>query len=267
MKKCVFTSFAIVLFMAGCAPKKELIPPTPDMQTSGKIVVYQMMTRLFGNQVSMNKPYGTIEENGVGKFGDINDTALKAIKELGITHVWYTGVLEHALLTDYSKFGIPLDDADVVKGRAGSPYAIKDYYDVNPDLAVSVPNRMKEFEQLIDRTHSNGLKVLIDFVPNHVARGYKSDAKPDSVRDLGEDDDKTVKFKASNNFYYLVGESFKVPKEYVSLGPDNTFPTKDGKFEETPAKVTGNNQFTSSPGVNEWFETVKMELWCRYTRR
>lgn len=227
-------------------------------QASNKVVVYQMMTRLFGNKVSVNKPYGTLEENGVGKFNDINDTALKSLKELGITHVWYTGVLEHGVLTDYTKYNIPLDDADVVKGRAGSPYAIKDYYDVNPDLAVDVRNRVKEFEQLIDRTHANNLKVLIDFVPNHVARGYKSDAKPAGVRDLGEGEDNTVKFKPSNNFYYLIGESFKVPKEYNPLGPDNSFPTKDGKYEETPAKVSGNGSLTSSPGMFDWFETVKL---------
>lgn len=234
------------------------MPPLPQTKQPCKMVVYQMLTRLFGNTKQVNKPYGTAEENGVGKFNDINDTALKAIREMGVTHVWYTGVLEHAVLTDYTKYGIPLDDADVVKGRAGSPYAIKDYYDVNPDLATDVPNRIKEFEQLIERTHKNDMKVLIDFVPNHVARSYKSDAKPAGVRDLGEDDDITVSYKPTNNFYYLIGESFTVPKEYVSLGPSNSFPTKDGKFLETPAKVTGNNQFTSSPGINEWFETVKL---------
>ncbi|HMV09787.1 MAG TPA: alpha-amylase family protein [Cyclobacteriaceae bacterium] len=223
-----------------------------------KMVVYQMMTRLFGNKTSVNKPYGTLAQNGVGKFNDINGVALRSIKELGITHVWYTGVIEHAVLTDYSKYGIALDDADVVKGRAGSPYAIKDYYDVNPDLAVNVPDRMKEFEQLVERTHSNGLKVLIDFVPNHVARAYKSDAKPAGVKDLGETDDKTVKFSANNNFYYLPGESFVVPKDFKSIPADTLYPPADSKFNETPAKVTGNNQFTASPGVNEWFETVKL---------
>lgn len=226
-------------------------------RSSGKITIYQMMTRLFGNKVAVNKPYGTLEENGVGKFNDIDQTALKAIKDMGITHVWYTGVIEHAVLTDYTAFGIPLDDADVVKGRAGSPYAIKDYYDVDPDLALSVPDRMREFERLIDRTHQQGLKAIIDFVPNHVARAYHSDVKPAGVKDLGENDDKTVAFKASNNFYYLPGESFQVPKGYNALAYYG-FPTKDRKFEETPAKVTGNDQFTASPGINEWFETVKL---------
>src|SRR5690606_12297011 len=139
----------------------------------------------------------------------------------------------------------------------GSPYAIKDYYDVNPDLAVDVSNRMAEFTQLVERTHQNGLKVIIDFVPNHVARAYKSDARPSGVIDLGEQDDKSVSFNPTNNFYYLPGQSFQVPRGYTPLG-NNPFPTKDGKFEETPAKVTGNDQFTATPGVNEWFETVKI---------
>ena len=247
------------LFILGCSAPKEKIPDTPLMaEASGsKIVIYQMMTRLFGNQNTTNKTYGTLEENGVGKFNDINETALKGIKELGTTHIWYTGVIEHALLTDYTAYGIPLDDADVVKGRAGSPYSIKDYYDVNPDLAVDVKNKMKEFEALVERTQSQGMKVIIDFVPNHVARVYHSDAKPESVKDFGDDDDKTVSFKPNNNFYYLPGQSFQSPKGYASLGT-NLFPTKDGKFDEMPSKVSGNDQFTASPGINEWFEAVKL---------
>jgi glycosidase len=198
-----------------CSAPKEQIPPVENVkQSSGKIIIYQMMTRLFGNKLTANKTYGTAAENGVGKFSDIDNAALKGIKELGVTHVWYTGVLEHAVLTDYTQYQIPLDDADVVKGRAGSPYAIKDYYDVNPDLATNVVDRVKEFEQLIDRTHSNGMKVLIDFVPNHVARAYKSDAKPQGVKDLGETDDQNVGFAANNNFYYLPGQSFQVPSGY-----------------------------------------------------
>ncbi len=249
----------IISVLFGCSAPKEKLPETKLMEVSNsKIIIYQMMTRLFANTKTTNKPYGTIEENGVGKFNDINEAALNGIKELGVTHIWYTGVIEHAVLTDYTKFGIALDDADVVKGRAGSPYAIKDYYDVNPDLAVDVPSRMKEFEQLVERTHQLGMKVLIDFVPNHVARAYQSDAKPDGVKDLGESDNKSMAFSPNNNFYYLPGQSFQVPKEYNSLGEGNTFPTKDGRFDETPAKVTGNDQFTASPGINEWFETVKL---------
>ncbi|HTJ50332.1 MAG TPA: alpha-amylase family glycosyl hydrolase [Cyclobacteriaceae bacterium] len=258
MKKVVLL-LVIAVVCTFCAPQKEKIPPVTTMEEStGKVIIYQVMTRLFGNTTTTNKPYGTIEENGVGKFNDINDAALKGIKDMGVTHVWYTGIIEHAMLTDYSKFGIQRDDADVVKGRAGSPYAIKDYYDVNPDLAVDVKNRMKEFEALVDRTHKQGMKVLIDFVPNHVARVYKSDQKPQGVKDLGEGDNNAIAFSPKNNFYYLPGQSFVVPKHNNPFAKDTLVTSFDGKFTEIPAKVTGNDQFTASPGINEWYETVKL---------
>jgi len=257
MKKLVI--LLIIASLGACTTPKERIPDTmPTTESSSsKLVIYQMMTRLFGNTNTTNKKYGTLKENGVGKFNDINDNALKAIKDLGVTHIWYTGVIEHAVLTDYQAFGIPLDDADVVKGRAGSPYAIKDYYDVNPDLAVDVTKRMLEFEQLIERTHKNGMKVIIDFVPNHVAREYHSDARPDGIKDLGAEDDMSVGFKPDNNFYYLPGQNFRPPQGYIPLGSD-TFKTKDGNFFESPAKASGNDVFAAQPNINDWFETVKL---------
>lgn len=221
---------------------------------NGKVVVYQILVRLFGNKQSTNVPFGTIEENGVGKFQDINDAALVSLRDLGITHVWYTGVIEHATLTEYSAYGIPSDHADVVKGRAGSPYAIRDYYDVDPDLATDVGNRMSEFEELVDRTHRHGLKVIIDFVPNHVARVYHSDARPEGVHDLGESDNPTVAFHPANNFYYLPGQRFVPPQ----AGQSVDHPSRNVPFEETPAKVTGNDEFDASPGPDSWYETVKL---------
>src|SRR6476661_518534 len=243
--------------------------PPPDPNTTAevpkdnKLVIYQLMTRLFGNKVALNKPYGTIAENGCGKFNDINDKALDEIKALGVSHVWYTGVIEHATMTDYTAAGIPPDDADVVKGRAGSPYAIKDYYDVDPDLAVVVKNRMAEYEALIKRTHDKGLKVLMDFIPNHVARSYKSDTKPVGVVDLGAKDDKTKAFAPNNNFYYLPGKSFVVPAGYNPLGAPKG-PREDGKYTETPAKATGNDVFSEAPKIDDWFETVKLNYGVDY---
>jgi glycosidase len=257
MRKIFIYLMACILI--SCTQPKEKIPPVTTMEkASGKIVIYQMLPRLFGNKNDTNTPYGTRDENGVGKFNDITAKALSAIREMGVSHVWYTGVIEHALLTDYTSYGIPLDDADVVKGRAGSPYAIKDYYDVDPDLAVSVGGRMKEFEQLVSRTHAAGMKVIIDFVPNHVARKYKSDVKPASVKDLGEGDDTSLAFSSKNNFYYLPGQAFQVPQGYESLGRNNTFPTKDKSFQEDPAKATGNDVFDARPKITDWFETVKL---------
>lgn len=156
-----------------------------------------MLVRHFGNQNTTNAYYGSITANGSGKFNDINDKALSELKKMGVDYVWYTGVIEHATMTDYTKDGIKADDPDIVKGRAGSPYAIKDYYDVDPDLAVDVKNRMAEYEALIKRTHSQGLKVLMDFIPNHVARTYHSDVKPNNVVDLGANDNKNKSFNSN----------------------------------------------------------------------
>lgn len=253
MRSLIYVIFCSIAIIA-CSREKET-PTTVDGMGNKKLILYQIMTRLFGNTNTNNRSYGSIEENGVGKFRDINDAALKAIRELGVTHVWYTGVIEHATLTDYTSHGIPLDDADVVKGRAGSPYAIKDYFDVNPDLATNVADRMREFEGLVNRSHAQGLKVIIDFVPNHVARSYHSDAKPEGVNDLGETDDVSVSFGRDNNFYYLPGQAFQPPAVEANKF---SHPTKDGRFHEVPAKVTGNDEFTASPGIHSWYETVKL---------
>ncbi len=238
-------------------PEKEIIK-------DNKLIIYQMMVRLFGNKNSTNKFYGSIKENGCGKFNDVTDKALTELKELGISHVWYTGVIEHATMTDYSRFGIKVDDPDIVKGRAGSPYAVKDYYDVDPDLAVDVKNRMAEFERLLQRTHKNGLKVIMDFVPNHVARTYHWDSKPANVQDFGEQDDKTKAFDPRNDFYYIPGEEFVVPEGTNAGGEDFYSPLKDGKFHEVPAKATGNNVFSATPSLNDWYETVKLNYGIDY---
>ncbi|MFN8341427.1 MAG: alpha-amylase family protein [Cyclobacteriaceae bacterium] len=257
MSKCIAS--ICILLLAGCTQTRDRIPETAmTQQPSGKVVVYQLMTRLFGNTQTANQPYGTREVNGVGKFSHINETALSGIRELGVTHIWYTGVLEHATLSDYSAMGIPADHPDIVKGRAGSPYAIRDYYDIDPDLADQPGQRMKEFEDLIRRTHDAGLKAIIDFVPNHVARSYRSDLKPVGVADLGENDDVSRPFSPSNNFYYLPGQRFQSPSNYTSLGAANPFPSNGKAYEEFPAKVTGNDQFVPNPSVYEWYETVKL---------
>ena len=216
-----------------------------------KLIIYQLLPRLFGNQTTTNQFNGTRDENGVGKFDDITNTALKTIRQFGASHVWFTGVIEHATQTDYSADGIHPDDPLVVKGRAGSPYAIKDYYDVDPDLAVSVPDRMAEFEALVQRTHAQGLKVLIDFVPNHVARQYFSDTKPTGVVDLGQNDDTNVNFSPTNNFYYLPGQTFVSPEA-------NDGQKWSGTLHEFPAKVTGSGSITNTPDSNDWYETIKL---------
>ena len=229
-----------------------------------KVVVYQVFTRLFGNQNQTNKPWGTIEENGVGKFNDFTDKALSEIKKLGVTHIWYTGVPHHAVINDYTKYGISNDDPDVVKGRAGSPYAVKDYYNVNPDLAVDPAKRLQEFDSLIKRTHKNGLKLIIDIVPNHIARNYKGLSNPKGVKDFGADDNTSVEYARDNNFYYIPGQAFQVPTDdnYKPLNGEKN-PLIDGKFNENPAKWTGNGSRLAKPDINDWYETVKVNYGIR----
>ena len=216
-----------------------------------KIVVYQVLTRLFGNTNTSNKPWGTIEENGVGKFADFTEEALLQIKKLGATHIWFTGVLHHALTTSYTSYGISDDFPAVIKGRAGSPYAIKDYYTVNPDLATNPALRLEEWEALIARTHQCQLKVIMDIVPNHVARRYESIAKPKGVTGFGENDDTTVQYAVNNNFYYNPNEAFQLPEGIY------------GEYYEFPAKWTGNGARASRPDRNDWYETVKLNYGIR----
>ena len=220
-----------------------------------KIVIYQVFTRLFGNRNNTCKCNGTVAENGCGKMSFFSEKILKQIKAKGMTHIWYTGVIRHASATDYSSFGIPTQHPAVVKGKAGSPYAITDYYDIDPDIADKVPDRMKEFEALIRRTHRCGLGFIMDFVPNHVARQYRSIAKPDGVKDLGEDDDKEMGFSADNNFYYCVNTPFE---------PEFDVCYEGRRYEEFPAKATGNDRFDNHPGRNDWYETVKLNYGVDY---
>ena len=208
-KITVVAGISILLLVTACKTSAiKMNTEKKEPVSEKKIVVYQVFTRLFGNKNTTNKPWGTIEENGVGKFNDFTDKALQEIKDLGVTYIWYTGVPHHALVRDYTSIGISNDDPEAVKGRAGSPYAVKDYYNVNPDLAVNPANRLQEFEALIARTHKAGLKVIIDIVPNHIARKYEGKNNPEGVKDFGADDDTSVEYKRDNNFYYIPNTRF-----------------------------------------------------------
>ena len=226
------------------------------MEQKNKMVIYQVFPRWFGNLRPSPVMNGSLAENGVGKFSAFTPLALSKIKELGVTHVWYTGVIEHATKTDYTMFGIRKDHSAVVKGKAGSPYAIKDYYDIDPDLADNIQNRMSEFEDLVKRTHEAGMKVIIDLVPNHVARQYFSEAREPFVEDLGQTDNVSKAFDVNNNFHYLPGQTLT-----LRFDPQRE---EDFAYSEFPAKVTGNNHFDAYPSQNDWYETVKLNYGVDY---
>ena len=220
-----------------------------------KIIIYQLLPRLFGNSTERCVAGGTIEQNGCGKFNDITPKALRAIRNLGATHVWYTGVIEHTTRTSYEAYGIPADHPATVKGEAGSPYAIKDYYDNDPDLAVNVGKRREEFKALVDRTHKAGLKVIMDFIPNHVARHYHSDNMPEGTYSFGEHDENNLFFAGHNNFYYLGNQSYGCNIDAKDCA--------DEEYSETPLRATGNDCF-GSPSRNDWYDTVKLNYGIDY---
>lgn len=220
-----------------------------------KLVIYQVLMRLFGNQNTTCKKNGTIEENGCGKMSSFNTSALNTIKQLGCNAVWYTGIIQQASQTDYSAYGIPKQNPNVLKGVAGSPYAISDYYSVSCDLADDPAKRMDEFDDLVKRTHKAGLKMFIDFVPNHVARNYKSVTAPKGVEDFGASDNKDHAFNPQNNFYYIPGKEF-APQFGCGEG--------EGRYSEFPAKATGNDCFNAHPSINDWYETVKLNYGVDY---
>lgn len=217
-----------------------------------KAVIYQIFTRVCCNSGGQNIPGGDIRSNGSGKLNSFTPTVLDNIRSMGVTHIWFTGLIAHASCTDYKEFGIPRSHPETVKGVAGSPYAIRDYFDIDPDLAESVPDRMTEFRNLVDRVHSAGMKFIMDFVPNHVAREYHSIAKPKGVKDLGQGDDVNMHFSPRNNFYYMPGQQL--------AGQINW-----GEYKEFPARATGNDQFTASPTYSDWYETVKLNYGVDYT--
>lgn len=219
----------------------------------GKVIIYQMLPRLWGNIGGKNIKNGTLKDNGCGKFSSIDTISLEYLRSLGVSHVWYTGIIRHATAEDSD--GCTPSSADWVKGRAGSPYSITDYYDVNPYLADEPENRMEEFHKLVERTHAAGLKVIIDFVPNHVARDYgrftAAHPAPTGMAALGESDDKSVHWKDSNDFFYYPGIPLALP-------------IQNQTYMEMPAMALGNS-YTSSPGVNDWYDTIKLNYCDTHT--
>ena len=222
--------------------------------------IYQLFVRTFGNKNKEVVFDGDKSQNKCGTFADINNKALDALKTLGITHIWLTGVIRHSSMTSYPELGIKSTNPLVTKGKAGSPYSIMDYYDIDPDLAVNPQNRMTEFEETVARIHEKGMKVIIDFIPNHLAREYKSLCKPYDVEEFGECDNKNVSFSKDNNFYYCPEQPFVIPNNQSQ----DILDSMNSKFYEFPAKASGNDVFSPTPSVNDWYDTVKLNYGVDY---
>ena len=205
----------------------------------GKRIIYQVLPRLWNAGSTF-----------CGKFSGFDAASFEYIKSLGVSDIWYTGVIRHATRLP----GFENAAAECVKGTAGSPYAITDYYDVNPYLADDPDRRMEEFEALVRRTHEAGFRVIIDFVPNHVARQYDGAMTPAGTPRLGALDDSSVHWKAENDFFYYPGEPLVLPVGH----PEETLrPTVEVSYREFPARASG-NCFSPRPDINDWYDTVKL---------
>ena len=227
--------------------------------------IYQLFVRTFGNKNTSPLFDGDKSQNGCGTFANINDNALESLKSLGVTHIWLTGVIRHSSMTSYPELGIKSTHPQITKGKAGSPYSIMDYYDIDPDLAVNPQNRMEEFEETLNRIHEKGMKVIMDFIPNHLAREYKSLCKPYDVEEFGEYDNKNVSFAKDNNFYYCPNQEFVIPSQQTT---DNSatqqLSNSATQYQESPAKASGNDVFSPCPSVNDWYDAVKLNYGVDY---
>ena len=222
--------------------------------------IYQLFVRTFGNKNTGSIFDGDKSQNGCGTFASINNNALDALKKLGITHIWLTGVIRHSSLTAYPELGIKSTNPLITKGKAGSPYSIMDYYDIDPDLAINPQNRIAEFEDIVHRIHEKGMKVIIDFIPNHLAREYKSVNRPLDVEEFGVYDNKDVNFARDNNFYYCPNQEFVVPRQLSAISHQPSAII----YKEFPAKASGNDVFSPTPSVNDWYDTVKLNYGVDY---
>ena len=92
---------------------------------------------------------------------------------------------------------------------------------------------MHEFEELVKRTHKEGLEVIIDFVPTTWPDNITRMQPAKLSRTMGADDNQTLSFSPYNNYYYIPQTEFKGQFDLKAGGIRLT--------KEYPAKATGNN--------------------------
>lgn len=211
-----------------------------------KSLIYQLMVRHWGGQSYEPASLAIEKRRPIGSFEAIDDIAISYLKSLSIDTVWLTGVICHATRSQCSIGDETIGGDVVVKGDAGSPYAITDYYAIHPFLSHDESQAEAQFDALVSRLKAAGLKVIIDFVPNHVSRHYHGINTPPGERRLGQGDDVSIEFRPNNHFYYLPGTSYVNPSHLAR------------PFHEMPAKVTGNDCYTPQPSEFDWYETVKL---------
>ncbi|MBI5244370.1 MAG: hypothetical protein HY922_11940 [Elusimicrobia bacterium] len=118
-----------------------------------KARIYEIFPRAY-NLAGKREAYGARSESP-RFFADFKAKDLQQIKSLGFDAVWTMGIF-------------PIGKRNVSGTGGGSPYSIRDHEALNPDLGAE-----EEFRAFVARAHSAGLRVIIDFVPNHTSMDSK----------------------------------------------------------------------------------------------
>ncbi len=132
----LFTLLIVVNFVFAQQPPRDFSKETA--RTSADWVKDAVIYQIFERQYSPK-----------GDFNSITND-LDRLKNLGVTVLWLMPIHPIGKLKS--------------KGTIGSPYAVKDFYAINPDYGTK-----DDFKRLVSESHKRGLKVIIDIVANHTA--------------------------------------------------------------------------------------------------
>ncbi len=147
--RIVFGLIALSLASSVCFSQQQVARPVRDWVRDG--VIYEIYPRAFSQQGNFNAITARLDE----------------LKDLGVTILWLMPI--HPI------------GQEKKKGTIGSPYAVRDYYGINPDYGTA-----DDLKRLVREAHARGLKVIIDIVANHTSwdsvlmkhpEFYKRDAK------------------------------------------------------------------------------------------
>ena len=119
---------------AGAPVDWPSVPAREAPEWARRAVIYEVFPRQFSPK---------------GDFAGVT-ARLDELKALGIDVLWLMPIHPIGRLR--------------AKGSIGSPYAVRDYYAVNPDYGTK-----EDLHRLIDGAHTRGMRVIIDIVANHTA--------------------------------------------------------------------------------------------------
>ena len=157
MKTYLLSLLCLGILLVACKNEKNEDTSMKEMETVGPIndevlesaVIYEANIRQYS-------PEGTF---------DAFTADIPKLKDLGVKIIWLMPI--HPISMEKRKaqgdlLVADIEDPEERKKYLGSPYAVANYTEVNPDLGT-----MEDFGELVETAHQNGMYVIIDWVPNH----------------------------------------------------------------------------------------------------